>query len=259
MTKTLLSLGDSWSDHDYPSYTENDIKIWDVRLAEKLGYRLINRGKEASSNEKILKMGIDYLSQNEPPDLICVIWSEQHRFDFYNCLRLIPITLYFAGDPKRPWLRSGDQREKLINTDIWYEKLFHEGIDQYAPDDFFRNMWTLQYIADTMNVPIYHACGTAPWTDWLYEDHKIEDDDERKSFAKNGWRKFSQKWLESPYFDYFDKKSNVIGWPLLDSLGGAALSKVQEKKGWVISDTDRHPNNDGMEFVANAFLEKIKI
>lgn len=250
MTKTLLSLGDSWTGEDYRPYRHNEIKLWDSRLADKLGYKLVNRGQSGAGNDKIVHNAIDYLSQNNPPDLICVVWTEQSRMNFFGKKSIMPFNAYHFE------INIDD----LFDPEVFYQRLVYEEYDRRVGDEFFRNMWTLQHMANTMNIPIYHVCGVDPWYQWYYRDHKIEDNKERDWFEKKQWKSFLTDWVSSQYFNFFEKNpENLIGWPFLRHLGGYTFSQKLRDANQTISAVDRHPNNEGMETIANAFFKKIKV
>lgn len=263
MSKTLLALGDSWTDPNYPYYYDYKVETWDSKLAKKLGYNLVNRGKSAASNEKIVKMAIDYLSHNPDPDLICVVWSEQHRVDFYNYLNLIPFNVVWNNRTGER-LDCNENTSRLLNPEAIFDQIINKGNDKYVPNEYFRNLWTLQYIADTKGIPIYHAQGVHAWSKRLYE-HNLEKSENGKNLAKGEWKKlfhswkrFMKLWVESDYFQEFDQReSNMIGWPFFRDLGGYSLNAILDDNLHRIP--DGHPNNEGMEIIANAFLKKIKV
>lgn len=258
MSKTLLAVGDSWTDPNYPSYYDNQVETWDSKLGKKLGYNVVNRGQSAASNEKIVKMAIDYLSQNKAPDLICVVWSEQHRVNLLYQKNLIPMNMILQKYHGDECAITNEDTTVLLNPEVMYDRLYRKGYDRHVPDEFFRNIWTLQYIADTKGIPIYHACGVNPWSDGLYMDYNLGGSVQRYEYSKR-YERFLKYWTRSKYFKQFDDdSSNFIGWPFLRQLGGTSFSESMGK-GRRISDTDGHPNNQGMEFVANAFFEKIKV
>lgn len=256
-----MSLGDSWSDPNYYGY-RNEVECWDSKVAKRLGYNLVNRGLASASNEKIVKLGIDYLSKNEAPDLICVLWSEQHRIDFFNYLCLIPFNSVFTRRVEGVPLDYNEMTDILLNPDAIFEQLIRRGNDRYIPTEFFRNMWTLQYIADQKGIPIYHAAGVTVWNSWLYRraGDKQNPWDKNPPSGRMEWKRFLNYWLDSQYFEDFEKRQdNIVGWPFLRDLGGYALTERLNNTTQRISETDKHPSDWGMEIIAHEFLKKIKV
>jgi len=246
MTKTLLTIGDSWTDSEYISYnnpTRPRQVIWAEQLADRLGYNLINLGRQSIGNERIMKLGVDYL-RDHTPDLVCVMLSEQHRVDWYGHLTFHPLCRYLG-------MMGGDDDQPL-NEDWVYKQMIQRNGDTYVADELYRNVFLLQNIADIKGIPIYFSCGVSPWPLWLYR--------QEEKWSGN-YRKFLERVIESSYFEYFERRGtdNLIGWPFFKGLGGYAFTDILNPHSHRISATDKHPSQLGHEVITNEFLKKIKI
>lgn len=260
MQKTLLTLGDSWTDENYRNglkphlgYKQLGIRPWGGVLAEQIGYKHVNKGIAGASNERIVKVGIDYLKDN-PVDMICVLWSCAHRIDFFGYLQLNPVNAFFGHE-------CNEFSRSVFNPEVYVDLMFKrkQGADLHIPTEFFRSMWILKQFADSKNIPIYFACGVDVWPTWQYS---VIEEKEYRSFM---WKRFLKTWVDSTYFKEFDKdQKNIIGWPFLPAIGGFSLSHKlgngKDQDNTVrIGDGDEHPNQEGHNQIADWFFKKIKI
>lgn len=246
MTKTLLTLGDSWTDSEYPGYAPNGVVTWAEQVIEKMeGWKLVNLAKEASGNEKIMKIGVDYLRDNTP-DAICVLWSEQHREDFYNRHNLMPISAIYnkSCDPKS---------KEIYNIEAVYDSLVNTNLHLNVPREYFRNLYILQSFADMKGIPIYHGQGTKLWSKWIY--NKVG-----KKVGNRLWREWLTAFIECEYFEMFDKDhKNFVGWPMQKGITKHGFAFTERMDGrHRISGDDPHPNTKGHEMIAYEFLKKLK-
>lgn len=262
----LIALGCSWTDQNFDSTKKLRIKSWPHVLGEKLNYDVVNLGLAGSGNHSMMKQGIDGITKHKP-DLICVSWTSHARVDFWNFEHFQPFNLFFKDMKEQTIKRRPDfyfkTAERLVH------ELIVEGKDKLIPDDFFRNMYILNTIADVHNIPIYFACGKKLW-DFSFYDWDWSQYEEQEQFSSYPWKKsyeiFLNNWLDNHYFREFDKskyKDKLIGWPWFEEMGGYTMSKIlsdsQGQKIHRISPDDTHPNQEGHNLIADEFFKKIKI
>jgi hypothetical protein len=261
----LISLGCSWTDQNFESNETFGIKTWPHVLGKKLGYDVVNLGISGSGNNSIMKQGIDGIAKHKP-DMICVAWTSHDRIDFWNVKHFQPFNLFFRNLKTKKMNRQPDfyfqMAEELVQELIIHKK------DIHIPDDFFRNMYALNTIAETHSIPIYFASAKKIWElsyyDWDFLDEEREEND-FKPF-KRQYQNFLNDWVENSYFEEFDKpkyKDRLIGWPWFEEMGGYAMSTIlsseENNKMHRISPTNGHPNQEGHNLIANEFFKKIKI
>jgi hypothetical protein len=261
----LISLGCSWTDQNFESNETFGIETWPHVLGKKLGYDVINLGIAGSGNSSIMKQGIDGITKYKP-DMICVAWTSHGRLDFWNVKHFLPFNLFLKDIKTYKTKRRPDFYFQMAEDLV--QNLIGFGNDKYIPDDFFRNMYVLNTIAETHSIPIYFTSAKKLW-DLSYYDWDVCDEEQEENISqpiKKQYQNFLNDWVESSYFGEFDKpkyKDRLIGWPWFEEMGGYTMSTVltdgQNNKTHRISPTNGHPNQEGHNLIANEFFKKIKI
>jgi len=259
----LISLGCSWTDQNFDSNVR--IETWPHVLGRKLGYDVVNLGLAGSGNSSIMKQGIDGIAKHKP-DMICVAWTSHDRIDFWNFRHFQPFNLFFKEISESKIKRRPSFYFKM-SEELVQELVVHRR-DIHIPDDFFRNVYILNTIAETHSIPIYFASAKKIW-DLSYYDWDLLDDDRTENDllpVRRKYQMFLNNWLENHYFGEFDKskyKDRLIGWPWFEEMGGYSMSHLltnpQGQKIHRVSSTDGHPNQEGHNLIANEFFKKIKI
>jgi len=79
MIKNILSVGDSFT---YGEELKNIYNAWPYQVGKILNADVVNLAKPAASNDKILRLTLDYLLRNNNVDLVLIGWSNPGRMEF---------------------------------------------------------------------------------------------------------------------------------------------------------------------------------
>ena len=231
MVKNLVAVGCSYTANSY------NFPVWPELLSEKLNLYCYNLGNSGSGNEYIFSRALDALHTIKNIGILVVMWSEFQRTDWFTENSGWDCIHFKCGDVLR-------NREKWKNDMM--ENLKEKGYDnkKFQVDRSFRFMYSLQTVAESLNIPFVHLVGCEPA---LKEDR----------------RKAGMRIIESPYLD----KINMLGWPILDEIGGWTVDTWLDKVDGAtlransklrISEEDSHPNKEGHERIANKLYKEIK-
>ena len=193
MVKKLVAVGCSYTASDWP------FPVWPQVLSEKLNLDCVNLGNCGSGNEYIFSQGLDALNRFSDIGIMVVMWSEFQRTDWYRDNDKWDCIHFKCGDVLR-------NKEKWKNDMV--ENLKLKGYDNkiFQIDRSLRFMYSLQTVAESLNIPFIHLVGCDPC---LIEDQP------------NAARRI----IDSPYFD----KINMLGWPILDNIGGWTIDTWLDK------------------------------
>lgn len=76
---TLYAIGDSFT---YGEELIDKSHAWPQVLGSRLGYQVINAGEPASSNDKIVRKTLEYLTEKPKVDLVVIGWSLAGRSEY---------------------------------------------------------------------------------------------------------------------------------------------------------------------------------
>ena len=89
--KTLLAVGCSFTNKEYQSREHPEMDCswpkWPEVLGNRLGYKVVNLGRNGGSNDSILRSAQDYMIENKV-DMVCALWTEPFRFNIHDCISM---------------------------------------------------------------------------------------------------------------------------------------------------------------------------
>jgi len=235
MKNILLTSGSSFSFDFYGSEDDpsirSDFARWPTILAEKLNYELINKSKPGASNLYIY----DHLMENiikhqHRIELVVAGWSYGYKTSIFRNYELNFINL-----------EDQDLADKtLINTATELEnKIQSDGLLVNSIKQTLRLMVYLQEFCDSKGIKCVH-----------YPLLNIF----KTNLEKQNHLKFLEQIIDCEFFQKIQKYENVIGWPCDSNLGGYTYSTAYPNL--VISDKDRHPNEEGQKIIAQEIYDK---
>ncbi len=235
MTKILLTSGSSFSFDFYGSEDDpsirSDFARWPSILSEKLNCQLINKSKPGASNLYIY----DHLMENiikyqDRIELVVAGWSYGYKTSIFRNYELNFINL-----------EDQDLADKtLINTATELEsKIQSDGLLVNSIKQSLRLMVYLQEFCESKNIKCVH-----------YPLLNIF----KTNLEKQNHLKFLEQIIDCDFFQKIQTYDNVIGWPCDINLGGYTYSTAHPNL--VISDKDRHPNEEGQKIIAQEIYDK---
>jgi hypothetical protein len=294
--KTLLALGCSFTDKDFHSRIHPEMDCswpkWPEIVGEKLGYNVVNLGESGGSNDLLAKRGIDYIAHNKV-DMICVLYTSIGRLNVHDSLKCNwrhEIQFYHDNQDglsvkeggvwrdEKPYKKEHDRSQsktlenfnmsnlvKSIFTGETKHRYDKESRANYLnlPNEYLRNIYMLERIAQSYDIPIYHQQGTQLLNIWDFRNFWSKDyykmkEKEVAVISYERFRLFLKAYIDCKYFSILDRQSNIYGWPFYKELGGFTckdtINTIPNAK---ISDEDGHPNALGNTLIADNFVEMI--
>jgi hypothetical protein len=140
--KNLVTVGDSFT---YGEELADRNQAWPSLLANLINYNLLNLGKPAASNDKILRTVIDHVVNNPDVDLIVVGWSNIGRSEHADEFGYYDVWPGYQGNLFRQ--DGTDWRNQLVD----YVSRYHnsEAIHQ----KFIQQVILLQRYLDSIGIP----------------------------------------------------------------------------------------------------------
>jgi hypothetical protein len=288
--KTLLALGCSFTDKDFHSTVHPEMDCswpkWPEIVGEKLGYNVVNLGECGNSNDRVFKAAQDYLIENNV-DIICALWTSPSRLNLHDSYKVnwntisARSSMFRAADDatKKLWLLEQTKAKRFVDIEYLHSQLFqsvNRGGYLNLPNEYLRNMYMLEQLGKSHNVPVYHAHGTNMpdiyhMSQWYKENDAVTWHINSKAFedlralrrinrakASKQQQNYLKAYIECKYFSILDRQSNIYGWPFYKELGGFTVSnQLNIIEGALISDVDPHPNANGQRIIASTYLEMI--
>ena len=241
--KTLLAVGCSFTNKNYVSdeHPEMDCSWpkWPEIVGKKLGYEVVNLGTNGAANDNIMRSAQDYMAEHKV-DMVCALWTEPFRLNihdtyhdnWYAYLRRDARSITgskrygvktFHLNATNPLVAHIELAKRLCRTDD-HTRIASEEL---------RHIHTLDIIAKSHNIPVYHMHGCTLWKNHVYQTAS----------------------LDSPYFSILDKQTNIWGWPFYEELGGEEPLGNRDHR---ISEIDSHPSAKGQQILADKYLELIE-
>jgi len=277
--KTLLALGDSFTHKDFHSIVHPEMDCnwpkWPEIVCETLGYNVVNLGESGNNNDRVFKAAQDYLIENNV-DMICALWTSPTRVNLHDSYKVnwntvsARSSMLLAADDaeKKLWLLNKAQNQRFVDIEYLHSQLFNTGGYLNLPNEYLRNIYMLEQLGKSYNVPVYHAHGTnmpdiygmSQWytdsADDLGTDNTAKYINREK--ARQQRKNYLKAYIDCRYFSILDRQSNIYGWPFYKEFGGSTVSNLLKKiKGAQISDIDPHPNAKGQRMIASTYLEMI--
>jgi lysophospholipase L1-like esterase len=143
----IYAIGDSFT---YGDELESQEQAWPAILAESINKPVLNRGKPATGNTRIIKRVIDAGINNA--EMIIVGWSDCNRQEFADEIGVYDI---WAGRNYRAFQKDNTHRIDLIKYLTAYDA------PEYYYADWLRKIILIQSFCQTKNIPLvmFIACG----------------------------------------------------------------------------------------------------
>lgn len=94
MIKNIISIGDSFT---YGEELNNLYQAWPYLVGKAINADVVNLAQPAASNDKILRITLDYLARNNNVDLVLIGWSSPGRIEFSDELGYFDIWPGYSG------------------------------------------------------------------------------------------------------------------------------------------------------------------
>lgn len=281
--KTLLAVGCSFTNKEYQSREHPEMDCswpkWPEVLGNRLGYKVVNLGRNGGSNDSILRSAQDYMIENKV-DMVCALWTEPFRFNIHDCV----FNSWFTDIMAESGKKLTEIQKRVLKTEasevINGSELAHLLMKGHKhiklANEQLRYIRTLDVIGTSHNVPVYHMQGCPLWNKFLYEIYFASTTYANKGgwkgapaklglnfqyMAKQKFELWLEAFLDSPYFAILDKQTNIYGWPFYKELGGSIGLNTScsdpDAKPYRISNKDSHPNAHGQEVIADRYYELI--
>jgi hypothetical protein len=264
--KTLLAVGCSFTNKNYKSdeHPEMDCSWpkWPEIVGKKLGYEVVNLGTNGHSNDNIMRSVQDYLAYYKV-DMVCALWTEPFRLNIHdtyhaNWYAYLRRDVRSITGSKRKAVKTShlNASKPLVDHIELVKRLCRTNDHTHVASEELRHIHTLDIIAKSHNIPVYHMHGCSLWKNHVYETASVVLGDNITQKEKN--QKF-KLWLRafvySPYFNILDKQTNIWGWPFYEEIGGELPLGNRDHR---ISEIDSHPNAKGQQILADKYLELIE-
>ena len=260
--KTLLAVGCSYTNLNYRSRDHREMDCswpkWPEIVGKKLGYEVVNLGKDGAANDNIMRSAQDYMAEHKV-DMVCALWTEPFRLNIHDSYHSNWYT-YLRQDAQ---LITGNKKDgetyvvsnQLVDHTELARRLCQKDDHTRAASEQLRHIHTLDIIAKSHNIPVYHMHGCSLWRKHIYQTASIVFG---KTWGYNQNQKFHvwlKAFMQSPYFSILDEQTNIWGWPFYEELGG---EEWDANKDYRISKIDSHPSAKGQQIIADKYLELIE-
>lgn len=235
MNKILLTSGSSFSFDFYGSEDDPcavaDFDRWPKILADKLECQLINKSKPGASNLYIF----DHLMENivrhgNDIELVVAGWSYGFKTSIFRNYELNYINTDDQDLADPTLIQNAEQMQAKIVTD---------GLLASSIEQTLRLMVYLQDACDSKGIKCVHYPLLNIFKTNLEHQSHI---------------KLLEQLINSEFFQKIQKFNNTIGWPCDNYLGGSTYATAHPTK--IISDKDRHPNEQGQKIIAQEIYDK---
>ncbi len=235
MTKILLTAGSSFSfesttSEDDPSANANFDK-WPTVLSKTLGFKLINCSKPGASNLYIYDNLMEQILQHgDNIGLVVAAWSYGFKTSIFRNYELNLINV-----------QDQDLADESLNATAEFlrNKILNNNILLSSIEQTLRLMIYLQDTCQNKNIKCVHYPLLNIFKTGLETTKHIE---------------FLEQLIKLDSYQTISTFNNVIGWPCDNYLGGRTYSTTYPKL--VISDKDRHPNEQGQNIIAQEIYDK---
>jgi hypothetical protein len=267
--KTLLAVGCSFTNPNYRSREHPEMDCswpkWPEIVGKRLGYNVVNLGKNGASNDNIMRSAQDYMT-TQKVDMVCALWTEPCRLNIHDAYHgnwyayLKQDAESIAGAKYR---HAKQATKSLVDYNAIAQNLCRTDDHLLLASEMLRNMHTLDIIGKSYNVPVYHMQGVVLWKTHVYKTaNKISGDYMTESEINKKFKSWLNAFIQSPYFDILDKQTNIWGWPFYEELGGelpfdAKMDNLAFDTNR-ISFNDTHPSAKGQQTLADKYLELIE-
>ena len=226
MSKLLYTIGDSWT---YGTELDNpEMECYPYLLSQKLGYELVNEALPGSSNDWMFRKCIEWISQRDSFDDITVVvgWSNPNRRE-ENFGFVWGGHISYWEDWE--WREVDDKhryKSKFISEHLFDETLFYKKSITY--------ILTLQEFLKSKNIK------------YLFYDPFVN------ILIRDDWyyKRFKSGSTVDKIYEKIDKRFYVG--PKID--GRCAIEELDE---YHINQSERHPNKNEHEWIAEALYRKI--
>ena len=260
--KLLIAAGDSWTNKNERCYEEAGMtEVWSDYVGKFLDMEVLNIGHGGAGNEYILNKTIDAIEENSNRDIVIMVgWSQAHRIVPYElCSGQITHTV---GMPeyKPPF---GIHKKAIENAISELARLhIHPNSGPLITEkDFWkqvgnmsmRAIYMLNNYCENKNIPIIHGRALHPLVgiEWITRpDAPAGLAADRNPSLRNA---VLEECKKSVYWKKIQEFKNVIGDPDFFKLKSSWYDVY--RRYWIHID-ERHPNNQGMQLIAQSFVNK---
>jgi len=236
MSGKLLVVGDSFSDRYVETRPElkgvTPYNYWFDKLSHHLNMKLTNLSKSGIGNKQIFDLAFDAICNIKGIDLIIVMWSEFKRLDLEVDNHHLGGINYLSYNPD--WW--GDEWRKKWHMFSDWKKIYEQYKIHSANrgiDNFLRYTKSLSLLTNEKDINIIQCFGCVPnWDDktikYLISCNQLHDLDE----------------------------NNYVGYPFFEKVGGFSMQEKFKVPDDVVSEDDKHPNQNGNDVIFKLLLEK---
>jgi hypothetical protein len=268
--KTLVASGCSFTDQNFysPEYPEIDCTFpkWPEIVGKKLDLNVVNLAKSGECNDTILDDTIRYINKHSKDvHTVMIGWTEWDRINFFGHMYKPTHLAYYAWNEKQS-TQDPDYVQKV--EDNWnplgsfLDRYKEQGIDllkesltrnQYREDVVqaqYDRIVQLSLVCKGLGIKLITYQLLCPVDIARYLKF-LDLDRSEFSHQLNLYAKEMMKaYQESPI-----KDKNHIGFPYLQSIGGSFYVGTPSNQ---MGPNDGHPNAQGHEKIAQAFLRRYK-
>jgi hypothetical protein len=263
--KTLLAVGCSFTNKNYVSdeHPEMDCSWpkWPEIVGKKLGYEVVNLGTNGAANDNIMRSAQDYMAEHKV-DMVCALWTEPFRLNIHDTYH----ANWYAYLRRDARSITGSKRygvktfhlnalKPLVDHIELTKRLCRTDDHTRVASEELRHIHTLDIIAKSHNIPVYHMHGCSLWKNHVYETASIALGETWRYNKNQKFQMWLKAFMQSPYFSILDEQTNIWGWPFYEELGG---EEPLGNRDYRISEIDSHPSAKGQQIIADKYLELIE-
>lgn len=279
--KILLAGGCSYTDKEFtsvfknsPEKYKNPTKMWPEHISEILDLEYMNVGRCGADNYAIYNNLLEaILTYGERIDTVMVLWTGWDRYLFMH-----EYSICFSHNMFQVALN-----DKNLNKTSLIETMMNViQNDMFVPSRNLTNqirnslflMYSLAKICESKNIKYLFFQGINPLLrqQWYNLFRRLVDEHGfPKRLPSDVAYNFDIKksLLKAPVFPHLEKrKSHIIGWPFATDLGGYSVDEHRNTFGghfkqgypdlnrYYVSESDRHPSEEGQEIISRYFIER---
>ena len=222
--------------------------------------KLISFIRGGAGNDFIVDKLVTYIADNHKNiKYVLVLWSDFLRFSMYN-LKIEHLCCTCKLDDLEEVLHNTNKKSIYLENRINFSKFYNKNlstesfrksiVNAIVRKTICHQFKLIELLCKSYNIEYYFMQGVEPVD--LYCDN-IKDKDCSLKLSL-------EKILEEIIFnqDYIDT-DKFIGWPIYPHLGGFSFDSLTKNKlEYHVSESDRHPNENGMKLIADLFLQTIR-